>query len=64
MEIAHLRNLNVDVNIILKTILKKWYMRMCAGFEWLRTGFSSRPGVGNLRLASHMLLFGCEAAAL
>jgi hypothetical protein len=24
----------------------------------------SRPGVGNLRLASHMRLFGCEAAAL
>jgi hypothetical protein len=22
------------------------------------------PGVGNLRLASHMRLFGCEAAAL
>jgi hypothetical protein len=24
----------------------------------------TRPGVGNLRLASHMRLFGCEAAAL
>jgi len=35
---------------------------ICTSFE-LKT-ISIGPGVGNLRLASHMRLFGCEAAAL
>jgi hypothetical protein len=32
--------------------------------SWFLSTFTSRPGVGNLRLASYMRLFGCEAAAL
>jgi hypothetical protein len=36
----HLENLDVDGTIILKWILVKWYVRMGAGFSWLRTGTS------------------------
>jgi hypothetical protein len=42
MDRDHLKDIGVDVRIILKWILKKWDKMAWTGFLWLRTGAAFR----------------------
>jgi hypothetical protein len=39
----HLVDLDLDVDGRMTVILKKWDIRVCAGFNWLRKGSGNGP---------------------